>query len=61
MAEPEEISRRHEILRRSRNQGGRVRRTAFRGEPAEWLGTFETCQPAQKLSANRGRPEVIGA
>jgi len=25
------------------------------------IGTFETCQPARQLSANRGRPEVIGA
>jgi hypothetical protein len=24
-------------------------------------GTFETCQPALKLSAYRGRPEVIGS
>ena len=25
------------------------------------VGTFETCQPARKLSALRGRPEVSGA
>jgi hypothetical protein len=24
-------------------------------------GTFETCEPALKLSVHRGRPEVIGA
>jgi ABC-type uncharacterized transport system substrate-binding protein len=24
------------------------------------VGTFETCQPARKLSAYRGRPEVVG-
>jgi hypothetical protein len=23
-------------------------------------GTFETCQPARRLSASRGRPEVMG-
>src|SRR6266446_3315862 len=53
-----------------RRSGGLLRPRATRGSAFGWprlfammsaSGTFEICRSAQKMSALRGRPEVIGA